>query len=349
MNEELSTRQGERTAETVAAEIRMIWETGRRVTMLCGIEIGRRLCEAKELVGHGEWLNWLAQETPFSDRHAQNYMRIFREYGADQLGLFGPETNAKYISDLPISKALLLLSVPESDREEFAESVDAESLSEKELKEEIRKLKKANEVLAKDRDELDELRERAEKAAVQWEETAGGYASQVNDLQADLLEAQKQMKALEARPVEVAVERDEEAIREAASAARAEADEAWKKRLEAAQKDLEKAEQEKDKLLRAAQKEKEKAEKAGEETAEKLREAELTAAAARNELEQARKQLAASNKDIAEFGFHFKAVQRELAALRDSLEAVKLQDPETGAKLAGALKTILAPWVGIQT
>ncbi len=349
MNEELSTRQGERTAETVAAEIRMIWETGRRVTMLCGIEIGRRLCEAKELVGHGEWLGWLERETTFSDRHAQNYMRIFREYGADQLGLFGPETNAKYISDLPISKALLLLSVPESDREEFAESVDAESLSEKELKEEIRKLK--------------EEKAAAEAEAKRAAEGVGPYRTQAaeaekaaEEARQELEQAEKQLRLardtireLETRPQTVAVERDEEAIREAASAARAEADEAWKKRLEVAQKDLEKAEQEKDKLLRAAQKEKEKAEKAGEETAEKLREAELTAAAARNELEQARKQLAASNKDIAEFGFHFKAVQRELAALRDSLEAVKLQDPETGAKLAGALKTILAPWVGIQT
>ena len=170
----------------------------------------------------------------------------------------------------------------------------------------------------------------------------------MNDLQADLLEAQKQMKALEARPVEVAVERDEEAIREAASAARAEADEAWKKRLEAAQKDLEKAEQEKDKLLRAAQKEKEKLEQEAKRAAEDVGPYKEKLAEAERQLEQARKQLAASNKDIAEFGFHFKAVQRELAALRDSLEAVKLQDPETGAKLAGALKTILGPWVGIQ-
>ena len=345
----------ERTPEIVAAEIRMYYEAGRRITMLCGIEIGRRLCEAKELVGHGEWLKWLEKETPFSDRHAQNYMRIFREYGADQMWLFGPETNAKYISDMPISKALLLLSVPESDREEFAQSVDAETLSEKELKEEIRKLKEANEILAKDRDEMDGLRAKAEAEAKRAAEGVGPYKEKLAEaekvmaeLSDDVDRYRRQVMELEARPQPVAVERDEEAIREAESAARAQADEAWKKRLEAAQKDLEKAEKEKDAFLRTAQKEKEKLEKAKAE-AEAEREKILRSAQDdKEELERVKKQLAASNKDMAEFGFHFKAVQRELAALRESLEAVKLRDPETGEKLAGALKKVLGPWVGVE-
>lgn len=40
----------ERTPELIGAEIRMYYEAGRRVTMLCGIEIGRRLVEAKDLL-----------------------------------------------------------------------------------------------------------------------------------------------------------------------------------------------------------------------------------------------------------------------------------------------------------
>ena len=132
-----------RTPELIGAEIRMYYEAGRRVTMLCGIEIGRRLVEAKDLLKHGEWLPWLERETDFTDRHAQNYMRIFREYGAVQQGLFGPESNAKYISDLPISKALALLSVPESDRESFAEEVDAEHISVRELQQAIKEKEEA--------------------------------------------------------------------------------------------------------------------------------------------------------------------------------------------------------------
>ena len=127
-----------RTPELIGAEIRMYVDAGRRVTLLCGIEIGRRLREAKELLDHGQWLPWLEKETEFSERTAQRYMRVFEEYGAAQLGFFGPETNATTLSDLPITKALALLSVPESDREDFAARVDAEHLSTRELQQAIR-------------------------------------------------------------------------------------------------------------------------------------------------------------------------------------------------------------------
>ena len=131
-----------RTPELIGAEIRMYVDAGRRVTLLCGIEIGRRLCEAKDLLSHGEWLPWLEKETEFSDRKAQYYMKAFREYGAAQLGLFGPETNTKTFADLPISKALLLLSIPESEREAFAEEVGAEDLSKRELEKLIQEFRK---------------------------------------------------------------------------------------------------------------------------------------------------------------------------------------------------------------
>ena len=39
-----------RTPEKIGAEIRMYVETGRRLALSCGIEIGRRLVEAKEML-----------------------------------------------------------------------------------------------------------------------------------------------------------------------------------------------------------------------------------------------------------------------------------------------------------
>ena len=127
-----------RTPELIGAEIRMYVDTGRRISLLCGIEIGRRLVEAKEMLNHGEWLPWLERETEFSNSSAQRYMKLFDEYGASQQGLFGPETNSPTLGNLPISKALALLSVPESDRIDFAEQVDAEHISVRELEEKIR-------------------------------------------------------------------------------------------------------------------------------------------------------------------------------------------------------------------
>jgi hypothetical protein len=41
------------------------------------IEIGGRLFEAKKIAGHGNWLPWLEREFGWSDRTAENYMRVY--------------------------------------------------------------------------------------------------------------------------------------------------------------------------------------------------------------------------------------------------------------------------------
>lgn len=305
-----------RTPEIIGSEIRLYYEAGRRITMLCGIEIGRRLAEAKEMLQHGEWLPWLERETPFSERHAQNYMRIFREYGEAQQGLFGPETNAKYIADLPISKALLLLSVPESERDEFAETVDADKLSAEELKAAIK--------------ERDEAREKARK----WEETAGSYASQANDLQNDLADARKQIKELESRPQTVAVEKDEQAIQEAAAAAEEKARAEAAKQIEDLQKKLEKAE-----------KAKEKAEKSGAGAAEQIAAAQAEAAKAREELETAQKKLLAADKDVAELGVFIRQLQVDLNEIQSRIRKIRERDAAMADKLQAVFQGILSPHV----
>jgi len=40
------------------------------------IEIGRRLNDAKALVGHGNWLSWLEREFGWTDKTAQNFMSL---------------------------------------------------------------------------------------------------------------------------------------------------------------------------------------------------------------------------------------------------------------------------------
>ena len=315
-----------RTPELIGAEIRMYVMTGRQITLLCGIEIGRRITEVKELLPHGEWLPWLERETDFSERTAQRYMRVFTEYGANQMWLLEPETNATTLSDLPISKALALLSVPESEREAFAESVGAAEISTRELEQAIAGRQAAEA-------QLESERKKAEEAA------------------AELQEARERVKELESRPIEVAVERDEKAIEEAAAAARAEAQkklDALQKQLETAQKKAEKAEKERDTLKDAAAKAgaeaEEKAKEAVSEAQGKLAAAERETAAAREELERTRKQLAASDKDVTEFGVHFKALQNEVRELAACIEKVQARDGAIAEKMRGALRQVLAPW-----
>lgn len=343
-----------RTPELIGSEIRMYYEAGRRVTMLCGIEIGRRLTEAKDMLQHGEWLPWLERETPFSDRHAQNYMRIYREYGAAQQGLFGPETNAKYIADLPISKALLLLSVPESERNEFAETVGADKLSADELKAAIEARKAAEAKVQELQDELAEADEGHQLAKAELEEKIDalqkdaargrealkerdGLAEELEKAQQGLENARKEIRELENRPQTVAYERDEKAIEQAATAARAKAEAEAAEKIQALQKKLEKAE-----------KAREKAEKAGHGAGEQLAAAEAEACRAKEELEKAKKKLLAADKDVAEVGVYIRQLQMDLNEIQSRIRKIRERDNELAEKLTAAFRGLLAPHMEAQ-
>lgn len=347
-----------RTPELIGAEIRMYVDAGRRVTLLCGIEIGRRLCEAKELLAHGEWLPWLSRETEFSDRTAQNYMRAFREYGADQMWLLGPETNTKTFADLPISKALALLSVPESEREAFAAEVGAEGLSTRELEQAIRerdeamkRAKAAEEALAQAdegnalaladmQERLDAAREEAQKgrdAAKAHERDQ----QQLEEMDGKLRAARETIRELESRPVEVAVEKDEAAIEEAARTARAKAQAEAAERETALQKQLDAALKKAEKAEKAAEKARKDAENAGEQGKAELAKAAQEAARARQEAEELRKELKLADPETAKFGVVFGDVQAGINRLSGMIAGMKHTDPGKAEKLSKAACALL--------
>ena len=321
-----------RTPELIGAEIRMYVAAGKQITLLCGIEIGRRLVEAKELLQHGEWLPWLEKETEFSERSAQRYMKVFEEYGAAQLGLFGPETNATTLSDLPISKALALLSVPESDRIEFAESVDAENISVRELQQAIREKQDAEKRL----EESERLRKETDDLLVQQDDM-------LKEAKAQIAELARLNDELEHRPVEVAVEtvRDEEAIAAAAKEAREKAEAAAKKRIADLEKRLNKAEDDAAEAKRAREKAEQEAKTAGDAVSEKEEAARKEADALRAELAEARKQLKTSDADVAKFGIWFNQAQADFLKMMEALQQINERNPETGEKLRLGAVTLL--------
>ena len=339
--------QEKRTPELIGAEIRMYVDTGRRISLLCGIEIGRRLVEAKEMLQHGEWLPWLERETEFSNSSAQRYMKLFDEYGASQQGLFGPETNSPTLGNLPISKALALLSVPESDRIDFAEEVDAEHISVRELEEKIREREKQVEALQKDIEGERNRGDDAIRAKMEAEDLLKTQDQMLVEAKAQIAELAKLNKELENRPHEVAVEtvRDEEAIAAAvqearektAAAAQASADrkaKEYEKKIADLEKKLNKAENERAEAVK-------KAETAGSDTDAKIAAAEAEAARIRAELEEAQKKLKASSADVAKFGVWFTQVQNDFNRMMEALREVNERDPETGAKLkTGAVKLL---------
>ena len=344
----------ERTPEMIGAEIRMYVDAGRRITLLCGIEIGRRLVEAKEMLNHGEWLPWLKRETDFSERSAQNYMKVFNTYGAAQLGLFGPETNTQTFADLPISKALALLSLPESERESFAEEVGAESLSVRDL-----------EALVKER--TAELEETARKL----EEQAKSDASEIHDLQNDLedaierrereekarAEAEEQLRRIKAeldeiekRPQPVVYERDEKAIAKAANdAADAEREKHLEeeKKLKAKIAELKEQAKKNDEILRSTQDDMQKAQadaKDAREAAAKAQKAEAEAQRLQRDVEALRKQLSMAEPAVAEFKAAFDRAQDEIVHMTDALH--RIEDEEIKGKLRKACAAMLDGFMG---
>lgn len=185
------------------------------------IEIGKRLLEAKAQLGHGEWLPWLRDRVDISERSAQNFMRLAREY-----------SKSAEIADLGASKALALLALPESERANFVSethTVDGvektvPEMTAKELKAAIeerdRALREAQEADARARS-AEESRAKMEADMCQLKELQQRAREAEEEKARQLQAAEEELQALRSRPVDVAVE-TRDASPEQLAAARAE-------------------------------------------------------------------------------------------------------------------------------
>lgn len=84
----------------LAAEINRAHAQARaaaRTSLKRAIEAGDRLLEAKAVIGHGGWLEWLAANVSFSERTAQTYMRLASKK---------PELKSAATADLTIEGAV---------------------------------------------------------------------------------------------------------------------------------------------------------------------------------------------------------------------------------------------------
>src|SRR5690606_12544295 len=103
------TQVSNRSAIVIAAEINAIKDQTRKTVLFNAIEIGRRLVEAKQYVSHGEWGKWLEESVELKQSTANNLMRIFEEYGSDQLALFGDNAKSQALGNLSYTQAVALL------------------------------------------------------------------------------------------------------------------------------------------------------------------------------------------------------------------------------------------------
>lgn len=199
----------------LTTEIRYITEQLNR-TLLSGIiEIGKRFERAKALVAFGQWGDYCEEMTGYSQSMAENYIKVYREYGADQQSLFGDLSNSQSLGNLGITKLLELTALPPDERESFVEenNVTADTTV-KELQELIKKqnaaaedaemkfrikeqdlnsaIRRNNDVITKKQEEIDRLTAELERRKNE-PRTEGGVSN--DEMEKLIREAEENVKA----------------------------------------------------------------------------------------------------------------------------------------------------------
>ena len=331
-----------RGIETVTEEILSYKRTAGESIL----EIGRRLKEAKALLSHGEWLPWLSEKVEFSERSAQNFMRLADAY-----------QNPQTLADLGASKALVLLALSPVERDEFlSEKHDVQGaektvseMSARELEEAIRQRKIAElkvEETARELNRQKEATAEAEAEAAKAQEAAEAARAEVEDAKSISLAAQertaeleRELKELREKPVDVAVQTVDASAEQIAAAVK-EAEKAAKAKRDAAV--AKKAEE-----LKAAEAQRDEARKAVESAEAGKKAAEEQAAALRAELEKARKSAAAmDNKALAEFGVLFRQAQETVNRLTELAGELDEENRPKVYRALGALRNMIAEKAG---
>lgn len=120
-----------RDAAVIAAEINTIKVHTCTIVAQSTFEIGKRLCEAKEQIEHGQWADWLKDNVAYSEITAQRLMRAYREFGEEGQGLEEGETNV--FEGLNFSQMVALFPLPREHRAEFVKQNAIQELSSREL------------------------------------------------------------------------------------------------------------------------------------------------------------------------------------------------------------------------
>lgn len=143
MNEIISRSQGEISMlEDLAVEAQFYAQNVAKSAM----QLGRVLIEAKKLLGHGEWEDWVAANAGCSTRYAQMFMQTYSR--------FGDNPEIARIADR--SKIFAMLSLPPGAEEKFLAENDVSRMSARDVKQAVKAAKGEDtpSVRTKDKDEL---------------------------------------------------------------------------------------------------------------------------------------------------------------------------------------------------
>ena len=308
---------------TITAEIKYISKSMNNMLLQCLIEIGKRFAKAKTLVQYGKWGEYCEKYTGYKQAMAENYIKIYKEYGADQQSLFGNFENSESIKNLGVTKLIELTAIPADEREHF---VEENNITEETTVKQLHKLiQEKTDALAQSAAKQAEA-ERKLKAEIEKNKQA------VEEKQSMIERLQAELDIRNAEPATVPQDELEKMMQEA--------DENAKKSL---QKEIDRLTEEKEKAVQAAEKSKEKYKKLKDEVSaekEKVDAAEKENAELKQTIEKLQKEsLLGSNEKMVKLQMCFEQAQSSIIAVKTALAAV--EGSEKYEKLFAAVKETL--------
>lgn len=302
-----------RDASMIADEINAIKQEVRDTAIRGVIEIGKRLLEAKSMVPYGQWGKWLQENVDYSERTAQDMMRIATEYGKRESQALAEIQNT--------TQAVLLLALDWHDREQFVQEHDLAAMSTRELEEEIANLKEERDKAQLTIEELMGQLASAEETPAKAEDLSDHLEAEqqkASDLEKALEEARKQVAEAEQRR-QNDLHAEQEKIRKAAS------------EIERMRNDLTEAR----KQAEAKEKQLKRTEEELTEARTKVQTVEVVPEAVEKELETLRRKAAASGAE-SEMRAAFDGLKAAFERLTDKLREAEETDAETALKYRGA-------------
>lgn len=300
------------------------------------IEIGGLLVEAKAMVEPKDWEAYIRDNFGYSTSSADNWMKLYREYGDDQVAFFNRLQDSQTFGRLDYTKLLALTNIPAEERLEFVEQNDVENMSTRQLQQAIKERDEAKKALA-------DTEEKLSDAYIAIKEVKQEKAQATSTLESENKALRD--KAENAKKAQSAAEADLKKLQKKLATAEAKAEKAAKDAKKAAE-NPEIPESLMEQMRQEAQADA--AKQAAADLQKQLANAEKAVADANKAREEAERKLAAqqkestmANPDVAVFKSLVQQVSNDFTRLKEVVERISTNDPATGGQLKNVALQLL--------
>lgn len=328
-----------KSTEQLTAEVNVRYRQAEQLAGMSAMmlaDAGKRLIEIKARIPHGQFETWCADNLEFSKSKAEKMMKL-AERVADENSLF---SKTETFTDIGISRVWALLAAPEEVAAEVIETNDVESMTVRELKAELARVKEEKEAAERKAEMIDHNNDdiRKELASMQRKLSETVSEEEFAQMQEDY---ERRVKALGEELNQV--EDDKAGVQAKLDKAKEDL-----KKQKAKQKDLEAARDEEVKKAiegKTAEIEEQAAARARESSQELLdrtqrQVGDLQEYIAKLEAEKAK----LSNTSLMEFKVYVDQLQDIYFKICDVITEVNQRDEATGAKMQTALQKIVEGW-----